>query len=74
MLVKKYKNRKLYDVQASKYVNLTDIRNAIVSGDHVEVIDNVTKKDITSETLAQVLVKLETLGSVDLLHSMIRHQ
>lgn len=72
MVIKKYRNRKLYDVQASKYVNLTDIQTAISNGVKVEVIEYDTNKDVTADTLVQILLKLESLKTPEILHSLIR--
>jgi len=72
MIIKKYRNRKLYDVKASKYVNLTDIQTAISNGVKVEVIEYDTNKDVTADTLVQILLKLESLKTPEILHNLIR--
>lgn len=54
-VIKKYNNRKMYDTTSSKYVTLNDIGNMVLNNEEVIVIDNVTKQDITSLTLATVL-------------------
>jgi len=72
MIIKKYRNRKLYDVKASKYVNLTDIQTAISNGVKVEVIEYDTNKDVTADTLVQILLKLESLKTPEILYNLIR--
>jgi len=58
-IIKKYSNRKLYDVKEKKYVNLSEISRLIREGAEVKVIDNETKEDITSLILAQIIVEQE---------------
>jgi polyhydroxyalkanoate synthesis repressor PhaR len=54
-VIKRYQNRKLYDTHQSCYVTLDEIADMIVRGEEVMVIDNRTKKDITSSTLTQII-------------------
>ena len=58
-VVKRYQNRKLYDTQDSCYVTLEDIRDMIKEGTDVQIIDNSTKEDLTSVTLAQIIFEEE---------------
>lgn len=58
-LIKRYHNRKLYDVDSSTYVTLEDISLLIKRGDEVQIIDNATKQDITGQTLAQIIFEEE---------------
>jgi len=53
--IKRYQNRKLYDTHQSCYVTLDEIAEMIMRGEEVVVIDNRTKKDITSSTLTQII-------------------
>ncbi len=55
-VIKRYGNRKLYDVQASEYVSLDQVAALIRSGATVEVVDNVTGEDITAQTLTQIVL------------------
>lgn len=64
MTVVKYKNRKMYDPQASKYVNLDEI-GALAKIDGFKVVERETGTDITAKVLAayvatNVLTKLST--------------
>ena len=47
VLIKKYGNRRLYDTQASRYVNLDDIAAMIREGKPVQVVDAKTREDLT---------------------------
>ena len=54
-IIKRYSNRKLYDTSDSCYVTLEDIADMIRQGEDIQVIENNTKQDITSTTLAQII-------------------
>lgn len=75
-VIKRYGNRKLYDVEASAYVSLEDIAALIRGGETVEVLDNVTGEDITAQTLTQVVLEEGKRGKsilpTDLLHDLLR--
>lgn len=59
ILIKKYKNRKLYDTSQSSYVTLEEIGESVRDGFEVRVVENATKKDITAETLLQIMFERE---------------
>ncbi len=58
-VIKRYANRKLYDTQHSRYVTLDQIAEMIREGDDVKIIDNKSKEDLTSVTLAQIIFEEE---------------
>lgn len=58
-IIKRYANRKLYDTQHSRYVTLDQISEMIRNGDDVKIIDNKSKEDLTSVTLAQIIFEEE---------------
>lgn len=58
-IIKRYHNRKLYDVLSSSYVTLEDISVLIKRGDEVQIINNATNRDITGQTLAQIIFEEE---------------
>ena len=58
-LIKRYANRKLYDTRHSRYVTLEQIAEMIRLGDDVKIIDNKSKEDLTSVTLAQIIFEEE---------------
>jgi polyhydroxyalkanoate synthesis repressor PhaR len=59
--IKRYDNRKLYDLEAKRYVRLSDIADMIREGDEIVVLDNATGADITAQTLAKILSDREAL-------------
>jgi len=58
-IIKRYTNRKLYDTVESRYVTLDEIAEMIKQGLEVKIIDNRTKEDLTSVTLAQIIFEEE---------------
>lgn len=58
-LIKRYGNRKLYDVEASRYVTLDGIRALVQNGEDVRVVDNDSGEDLTRLTLAQIIYEAE---------------
>jgi polyhydroxyalkanoate synthesis repressor PhaR len=58
-VIKRYANRKLYDTLESRYVTLDQIAEMIRRGEEVKVIDNNSKDDLTSVTLAQIIFEEE---------------
>ena len=55
--IRRYGNRKLYDPGAGRYVTLEDVARIVAGGHEVEVVDQKTGEDLTSLTLAQVLLE-----------------
>jgi polyhydroxyalkanoate synthesis repressor PhaR len=58
-IIKRYTNRKLYDTRDSRYVTLSQIAAMVRAGEEMRVIDNATKEDLTSLTLAQIIYEQE---------------
>src|SRR5207244_1633393 len=50
---------KLYDTEHSRYVTLDQISEMIRNGDDVKIVDNKTKEDLTTVTLAQIIFEEE---------------
>jgi polyhydroxyalkanoate synthesis repressor PhaR len=75
-VIKRYGNRKLYDVQGSAYVSLDDVAALIRGGETVQVVDNVTGEDITAQTLTQIVLEEGKRGQsvlpTELLHELLR--
>ena len=75
-LIKKYANRRLYDASISRHVTLADIRQLIVQGEKIRVVEDKTNEDITRLILLQVIAEQEQFGkpilSTQLLESIIR--
>jgi len=71
-VIKRYANRKLYDTEKSCYVTLDEIARMVKEGTDVKVVDNQTKEDLTSITLAQILFEEEKKRkSVLPLHTLV---
>ena len=64
--IKRYENRKLYDVEEKKYIKLNEIAELIKTGQEVEIIDHASDEDITAATLAQILYEQEKQGHTNL--------
>ncbi|MEY4512196.1 MAG: hypothetical protein RLZZ450_4318 [Pseudomonadota bacterium] len=58
-VIKRYANRKLYDTRSSRYVTLPQIAELVRGGEDVQIIDNRTKENLTSVTLAQIIYESE---------------
>jgi polyhydroxyalkanoate synthesis repressor PhaR len=75
-LIKKYANRRLYDASQSRHVTLEDVREFIVKGEKIRVVEDKTGEDITRLILLQVIAEQEQFGkpilSTPLLESIIR--
>ena len=75
-VIKRYTNRKLYDTVESRYVTLDEIAQMIKAGAEVKIIDNRSKEDLTSVTLAQIIFEEEKKRSqmpLGVLREIIRH-
>lgn len=75
-LIKRYENRKLYDTEASSYVSLSDVADLVRRGETVRVEDTATGRDITAQTLTQIILEEgkegQNLLPSDLLHTLLR--
>lgn len=58
-IIKRYANRKLYDTVESRYVTLEEIAEMVKGGTDVRIVDNRSKEDLTSITLAQIIFEGE---------------
>ena len=75
--IRKYGNRRLYDLERSRYINRNDLRKLIAEGETVRVTDDVSGEDITRSLLMQLLSEQELGGrpvlSDALLTELIRY-
>lgn len=75
-IIKRYDNRKLYDTESRKYISLEEIAGLVREGVDVKVIEQSTEKDITTQTLTQVIFEEGKKGrnplSTEVLHDVIR--
>lgn len=70
-MIKRYSNRKLYDVEQSRYVTTDELAGRIRRGEQVVVLDHETDADVTVSVLSTVLRRGDL--SAALLHQMIRY-
>jgi len=75
-LIRKYSNRRLYDTADSRHVTLDDLRQLIVTGEKIKVIDDKSGEDLTRSVLLQIISEQEQFGSpvlgAELLEMIIR--
>jgi polyhydroxyalkanoate synthesis repressor PhaR len=76
-IIKRYKNRKLYDVRTGSFVTLLDLVTMIKNGDKILVLEHDTQQDITDKILIQVIIELvktrkPMFSLSELLHNLIK--
>ena len=76
IVIKRYCNRKLYNTNTSNYITIDELASLIKNGASISVIENKTDKDITSATLASIVLETEKKsnrrGSARVLESIIK--
>jgi len=74
--IRRYPNRKLYDVHARRYVTLQGIRDLVRAGERVQVVHSQTGDDLTKEVLSKIVLEGEMMKggelSVALLSDLIK--
>jgi polyhydroxyalkanoate synthesis repressor PhaR len=55
--LKKYANRRLYNMEKSLYVTLNQVADLIRQGCQVEVVDAKSKEDVTAFILTQIILE-----------------
>ena len=71
---KKYPNRRLYDLEESKYVTVEDVRKFILKGESIHVIDSKDSTNITRQILLQILSDQEAEGHEPVLTNRVIEQ
>ena len=71
---KKYPNRRLYDIQESKYVTVEDIRKLVLKGEVIRVLDSKSEKDLTRSVLLQIITEQEGEGHEPILTNRVLEQ
>ncbi len=75
-IIKKYPNRRLYDTKLSRYITLANVRELVMQGIKIKVVDAVTNKGLTRSILLQVILEQESAGkplfTTEILSKMIR--
>ena len=62
IIIKKYSNRRLYNMEESKYITLEDVKQMVKDGIEFEVRDAKTGEDLTRQTFAQIILEQEVSG------------
>ena len=77
IVIKRYSNRKLYDQSRSRYVTLEELEEFIRQGREIRVVDAVSGEDLTSQTLAQIILDTargrRSALPIAFLHQLIQH-
>ena len=55
-IIKRHRNRRLYDTEESRIINQTDLARIVRSGIEIQVVDNATGEDITLIVLGRVML------------------
>lgn len=55
-IIKRYSNRRLYDTTSSRTLTQRQLAELIRSGEDIQVIDNVSGRDITAEVLGRIVL------------------
>jgi polyhydroxyalkanoate synthesis repressor PhaR len=71
---KKYPNRRLYDIEESKYVTVEDIHKLVLKGEVIRVLDSKTEKDLTRSVLLQIITEQESEGHEPILTNRVLEQ
>ncbi|MBL6776088.1 MAG: polyhydroxyalkanoate synthesis repressor PhaR [Alphaproteobacteria bacterium] len=73
--IKKYANRRLYNVNTSCYITLSQLSEMVRKGQKIQVLDAKSGQDLTRPTLVQVILEIEQEGRqmlpVDVLSQII---
>ena len=75
--IKKYANRRLYNMETSSYVTLDDLQELVKRNVNFVVRDAKTEEDLTRQILLQIILEQESGGTnilpVEMLRSLIRY-
>ena len=77
LVVRKYKNRRLYDTEQSRHITREELMEIVRSGRNVQIQEAKTGEDVTVETLLTVLLSetgrsLNTTIPSEFIHFLIR--
>lgn len=79
VIIKKYSNRRLYDMSLKRYITLEELRDRIQGGIEVQVVDSKTGEDLTQMVLIQLILETQRnefngLFSSEVLHKLIQYR
>ena len=60
--IKKYPNRRLYDTHTSSYITLHEVKDMVVAGAALQVVDAKTNEDLTRSIFLQIILEEESGG------------
>ncbi len=63
ILIKKYANRRLYDMTSSRYITLSELSRMVRENSNVRIEDAKTGQDLTRLTFIQIIQELEQDGT-----------
>jgi len=61
-LIKKYPNRRLYDTYTSSYITLHEVKEMVVNGTALQVVDAKSNEDLTRSIFLQIILEEESGG------------
>lgn len=62
-IIKKYPNRRLYDMANSTYITLADVKQLVLDREPLQVVDAKTGEDLTRSILLQIILEEEVGGT-----------
>ncbi|MBU0550139.1 hypothetical protein KKF91_20020 [Myxococcota bacterium] len=65
VLIKRYRNRRLYDTGRSRYITYEDLAQDLMEGRSIRIADAKTGEDLTKRTLMQVLLTEEHVHKLE---------
>ncbi|MCC5791757.1 MAG: polyhydroxyalkanoate biosynthesis repressor PhaR [Legionellaceae bacterium] len=71
-LIKKYKNRRLYDTEISCYITIEELQNYVLEGIDFTVVDSSSGQDLTNSSLVQIFVEMQEGNDQFLSTAMLR--
>ncbi|MEK6643033.1 MAG: polyhydroxyalkanoate synthesis regulator DNA-binding domain-containing protein [Planctomycetota bacterium] len=71
--IRKYPNRRFYDVSRSRHVTLNDLHELVEAGSQIRVIDSKSGHDITNVVLTQIILEHDP-PKLDLFPASLLHQ
>ena len=70
VIIKRYQNRRLYDTEASAYVNIDHLAELVNEGRTIKVVDAKTGEDLTRRFLTQILLESENTLPLEILQQL----
>lgn len=70
--IRRYKNKKLFEPIRKKFLTLRQIRNLVVVGNELQVLDTQTNEDVTVLVLAQVMAHETPEGNKDIDQALVK--